>query len=395
MITHPPARIGKIDISISGLSGVSERGRNDRRKLMIRKMYVPLVVSFCIFLSISGCLENKDDSNKITALTAYSLLEDHLNGNDFSIFFVESLDNETFNTGKSSGWKFFGGFPLEEGQFDYFLYNVKADKKIDQGNTSNYELFFGPVLGEEMIIDGFNIDSDKAVSIAKKDSLVNEYLEKFPETEMIFFHLIGIQVSSENNSEISENDDCWVLNWIGPNCTIDLRIGSETGEIKQREIQIIVEEANIKTTTKRYDDTIYVEEGNEEVIQITFNETYIPLEISFSVQWDDDGPSSPPYHNNPDNISGSLIVNGEIMDTDYKNGTSSGSFSLEWNNEDREIVESIQIVIKCVYAGKIESSRPVTIIPLDDGNFVSFSGEIEFITEVSHVNIFKNIDEIQ
>ena len=80
-----------------------------------------------------------------------------------------------------------------------------------------------------MKIDGFNIDSDKALSIAKKDSLVKEYLEKFPETEMIFFHLIGTQVPSENNSAISKNDDCWVLNWIGPNCTIDFRIDS-TGD---------------------------------------------------------------------------------------------------------------------------------------------------------------------
>ena len=365
---------------------------------MIRKMYVPLVVSFCIFLSISGCIENKDDSNKITALTAYSLLEDHLNGNDFSIFFVESLDNETFNTGKSSGWKFFGGFPLEEeGQFDYFLYNVKADKKIDQGNTSNYELFFGPVFGEEMIIDGFNIDSDKALSIAKKDSLVKEYLENFPETEMIFFHLIGTQVPAENNSAISKNDDCWVLNWIGPNCTIDFRIDSETGEIKQREIQIIVEEVNIKTTTQQYDNRIYINEGSEVPIQIPFNETYIPLDITFDVQWDDEIPSSSDYQNKPDNISGSLIVNGEIMDTDYHNDTSSGNFSLEWNNEDREITESIQILISCIYAGDIDAIFPRNLIQsyVDDGNDVSIVGEIEFITEVSYVNIFKNIDEIQ
>ena len=345
---------------------------------------------FCI----PGCLENNRDADKITALTAYRLLEDHLNGDDFSIFFVESLDNETFNTGKSSGWKFFGGFPLdEEGQFDYFAYNVRADENIDQGNTSNYELFFGPVLGEEMKIDGFNIDSDKALSIAKKDSLVKEYLERFPETEMMFFHLIGIQVPSENNTAISENDDCWVLNWIGPNCTIDLRIDSETGEIKQREIQIIVEEVNVKTTIEEYDHIIIAEVGDEEVIPIFFNQTYIPLEISFDFRWDDE--DTGPYKNNPDNISGSLIVNGEIMDTDYKNGTSSGSFSLEWNNEDREITESIQIVIQCVYAGKIESIRPVAIIPLDDGKFVSYSGQIEFITEVNYVYIFKNIDEIQ
>jgi len=362
----------------------------------MRKMYIPLVVSFCIFLSISGCIENKEDSDKITALTAYRLLEDHLNGNDFSIFFVESLDNETFNTGKSSGWKFFGGFPLEEeGQFDYFLYDVGADKKIDQGDTSNYELFFGPVLGEEMKIDGFNIDSDKALSIAKKDSLVKEYLEKFPETEMTFFHLIGTQVPSENNSAISKNDDCWVLSWIGPNCTIDLRIDSETGEIKQREIQIIVEEVIVKTTIERYDDTIYVEEGNEEVIQITYNETHIPLEISFNVQWDDEDPPGYEYQNKPDNISGSLIVNGEIMDIDYENVTSSGSFSLVWNNENREITVSIQIVIQCVYAGDIESYRPSLLTYLDDGNDVSIVGQIEFITEVSYVNIFKNIDEIQ
>lgn len=349
-----------------------------------------------ILICIPGCIENNRDADKITALTAYRLLEDHLNGNDFSIFFVESLDNETFNTGKSSGWKFFGGFPLEEeAQFDYFLYIVRADKKIEQGNTSNYELFFGPVLGEEMKIDGFNIDSNKALSIAKKDSLVKEYLEKFPETEMIFFHLIGTQVPSENNSAISKNDDCWVLLWIGPNCTIDFRIDSETGEIKQREIQIIVEEVNIKTTTKRYDDTRYVKEGSEEEIQITFNETYIPLEISFSVQWDDENPPTVHYQNKPDNISGSLIVNGEITDINYENVTSSGSFSLEWNNENREITESIQIVISCIYAGDMEGIRPTLLNYKDNGNDVSIVGQIEFITEVSYVNIFKNIDEIQ
>ena len=83
------------------------------------------------------------------------------------------------------------------------------------------------------------------------------------------------------------------------------------------------------------------------------------------------------------------------MDTDYKNGTSSGSFSLEWNNEDREITESIQFVIQCVYAGEIEYFGNDLLPPHDYGNLVSYSGQIEFITEISYVNIFKNIDEIQ
>ena len=87
----------------------------------MKKIFI-IISIFLIGVISSGCINTNQTDEKITALTAYRLLEDHLNGNDFSIFLVESMDNETFNTGKSSGWKFFGGFPLEEeAQFDYFL----------------------------------------------------------------------------------------------------------------------------------------------------------------------------------------------------------------------------------------------------------------------------------